>query len=128
MMKRKESRISTSSISTVLDFQKLPMIRNESEDRDFSCPIENVHKIISLAQCSPSVVERVVSLGSLSDNFGPLTPRRNTDDDMEEDDESDIETELVNVAPMPTIGPRTPVASREHRPCDPVAKFLLSKC
>ena len=124
-MKKEESRVSTSSISSVLDFQKLP-IRDESEDQVFSFPIENVHKIIALSSTA-SMVERVVLLESLADDFmGPLTPRRNSEGDAE--NEFDVETELVKVAPMPTIGPRTPVPSRERRPCDPVAKFLLSKC
>lgn len=124
-MKRVESRVSTGSISSVLDFQKVS-VRGEREDQEFSFPIENFHKIVTLPSPT-SVTERVVWLESISDDFmGPQTPRRNRDEDSE--DEADIETELVKVAPIPTVGPRSPVLSSEYRPCDPVAKFLLSQC
>mmetsp|Transcript_32418 Transcript_32418/g.78740 ORF Transcript_32418/g.78740 Transcript_32418/m.78740 type:complete len:128 (+) Transcript_32418:393-776(+) len=127
-MKKVESRgVSTSSISSVMDFQKLSS-RYENEDQELSSPIENVHKIIALPSATSSVVERVVLLESLSNDFmGPQTPRRDMDEDAE--DAMDVETELVKVAPMPTVvGPGTPIPSTERRPCDPVARFLLSKC
>lgn len=117
------SSASTCSISSVLDFQKLP-IRDDCDDMEISFPIEKVHKIRKLSSAS-SVTERVALLESLSnDCVGPLTPRQSMDDE----DAADVETELVKVAPIPAINKITPPPSKERRPCDPVAKFLLSKC
>jgi len=84
---------------------------------------EKIHKIITLPS-STSVVERLVLLESLSDDFGPPTPQRNNDGD-DSDDATDVESELVDATPgVDTI---TPIL-KEYRPCDPVARFLLSKC
>ena len=126
-MKKVESRVSATSIP--LDFEKLKDSQEPSEEIS-CCRTEKGHKIITL-RSTLSIVERVVLLESLSDDFGPPTRRRSDSDGVyvsdEDDDATDVESELVNVAaPILTVDARTPLEDR--RPCDPVAKFLLSKC